>query len=74
MRFGCQAPTMQGLRRKPRWSRSCARKGISRYDLGREKFLEKVWEWKEQYADTIREQWAKMGFSLDYSRERFTLG
>jgi valyl-tRNA synthetase len=47
--------------------------GLTRYDLGREKFLEKVWEWKEHYADTIREQWAKMGFSLDYSRERFTL-
>lgn len=47
--------------------------GLSRYDLGREKFLEKVWEWKEHYAGTIREQWAKMGFSLDYSRERFTL-
>jgi valyl-tRNA synthetase len=47
--------------------------GQSRYDLGREKFLEKVWEWKELYANTIREQWAKMGFSLDYSRERFTL-
>ncbi|MCM3041924.1 valine--tRNA ligase [Paenibacillus motobuensis] len=47
--------------------------GISRYDLGREKFLEKVWEWKEQYANTIHEQWAKMGLSLDYSRERFTL-
>ncbi|NOV04064.1 valine--tRNA ligase [Paenibacillus planticolens] len=47
--------------------------GQSRYDLGREKFLEKVWEWKEHYANTIREQWAKMGFSLDYSRERFTL-
>lgn len=47
--------------------------GLSRYDLGREKFLDKVWEWKELYAGTIREQWAKMGFSLDYSRERFTL-
>ncbi|MGG1599609.1 valine--tRNA ligase [Paenibacillus naphthalenovorans] len=47
--------------------------GVTRYDLGREKFLEKVWEWKEHYAGTIREQWAKMGFSLDYSRERFTL-
>ncbi|GFZ86223.1 valine--tRNA ligase [Paenibacillus marchantiophytorum] len=47
--------------------------GQTRYDLGREKFLEKVWEWKELYANTIREQWAKMGFSLDYSRERFTL-
>ncbi|MFF2480560.1 valine--tRNA ligase [Paenibacillus sp. NPDC058071] len=47
--------------------------GLSRYDLGREAFLEKVWEWKEQYANTIRDQWAKMGLSLDYSRERFTL-
>jgi len=47
--------------------------GLTRYDLGREKFLEKVWEWKEKYANTIREQWAKMGFSLDYSRERFTM-
>lgn len=47
--------------------------GISRYDLGREKFVEQVWEWKEEYASHIREQWAKMGLSLDYSRERFTL-
>ncbi|USB34246.1 valine--tRNA ligase [Paenibacillus sp. YPG26] len=47
--------------------------GQTRYDLGREKFLEKVWEWKDQYAETIHEQWSKMGFSLDYSRERFTL-
>ena len=47
--------------------------GISRYDLGREKFLDKVWEWKNEYAATIREQWAKMGISVDYSRERFTL-
>lgn len=47
--------------------------GISRYDLGREKFLNKAWEWKEEYAKIIREQWAKMGLSLDYTRERFTL-
>jgi len=47
--------------------------GLTRYDLGREKFLEKVWEWKDTYANTIHEQWAKVGFSLDYSRERFTL-
>ncbi len=47
--------------------------GLSRYDLGREKFLQKVWDWKELYANTIREQWAKIGLSLDYSKERFTL-
>ncbi|MBR4456215.1 MAG: valine--tRNA ligase [Solobacterium sp.] len=47
--------------------------GISRYDLGREKFLDRAWEWKEEYAATIRRQWAKLGNSLDYSRERFTM-
>lgn len=47
--------------------------GISRYDLGREKFLEVAWEWKKEYAKTIRSQWAALGLSLDYSRERFTL-
>ena len=47
--------------------------GLSRYDLGREKFLERAWEWKEEYAGYIRAQWAKLGLGLDYSRERFTL-
>jgi len=47
--------------------------GKSRYDLGREKFLEETWKWKEEYAETIRQQWAKLGLGLDYSRERFTL-
>ena len=47
--------------------------GISRYDLGREGFLEKAWSWKEEYASIIRAQWEKLGLSLDYSKERFTL-
>jgi valyl-tRNA synthetase len=47
--------------------------GTNRYELGREKFLEVAWEWKKEYAEFIRSQWAKMGLSLDYSRERFTL-
>ncbi|AVL00272.1 valine--tRNA ligase [Pediococcus inopinatus] len=47
--------------------------GITRYDLGREKFIKQVWEWKDEYADVIHKQWAKMGLSLDYARERFTL-
>lgn len=47
--------------------------GLSRHDLGREKFLEQAWDWKEEYATFIREQWAKLGLGLDYSRERFTL-
>lgn len=47
--------------------------GISRYDLGRDKFVEKVWEWKDEFSKIIRNQWGKMGLSLDYDRERFTL-
>lgn len=47
--------------------------GVSRYDLGREKFLEKAWEWKAEYSDFIRSQWAKLGNSTDYRKERFTL-
>ncbi|WP_057896179.1 valine--tRNA ligase [Liquorilactobacillus oeni] len=50
-----------------------AEKGISRYDLGREKFIKTVWDWKGEYADIIHQQWKKLGLSLDYSRERFTL-
>ncbi len=62
-----------GIATQTRVEQKLREEGLSRYDLGREKFLEKVWEWKEHYAGTIREQWAKMGLSLDYSRERFTL-
>lgn len=47
--------------------------GKTRYDLGREKFLEETWKWKEEYATFIRKQWAKLGLGLDYTKERFTL-
>ena len=48
-------------------------RGINRFDLGREKFLEEAWQWKEEYAEFIREQWAALGISVDYNKERFTL-
>ncbi len=47
--------------------------GISRHDLGREKFLEKVWEWKEFSGNTITRQMRRLGTSPDWSRERFTM-
>jgi len=47
--------------------------GKSKYDLGRKKFVEETWNWKEEYASHIREQWGKLGLGLDYTRERFTL-
>ena len=47
--------------------------GISRYEIGREAFLKVAWEWKDEYARTIHSQWAALGLSLDYTKERFTL-
>jgi len=47
--------------------------GISRHALGREKFLEKVWEWKEYSGNTITKQMRRMGTSPDWKRERFTM-
>lgn len=49
------------------------KQGISRYDLGREAFLKKAWEWKDEYAGHIAKQWEALGLSVDYSKERFTL-
>lgn len=46
---------------------------LTKYDLGRESFIEKVWEWKEEYHSNIRTQLKRMGASVDWSRERFTL-
>ena len=48
-------------------------KGIDKYEYGREKFLEACWDWTREYGDNIRNQWAGLGLSVDYSRERFTL-
>ncbi|EFO66954.1 MAG: valine--tRNA ligase [Lactobacillus iners] len=49
------------------------KQGQDRHQLGREKFIKQVWDWKDEYASIIKSQWGKMGLSLDYSRERFTL-
>ncbi|QHS09751.1 valine--tRNA ligase [Sinimarinibacterium sp. NLF-5-8] len=53
--------------------RKLAAEGVKRVDLGREKFLEKVWEWKEYSGSTITHQMRRMGTSVDWSRERFTM-
>ncbi|MFP4078551.1 MAG: valine--tRNA ligase, partial [Candidatus Izemoplasmataceae bacterium] len=47
--------------------------GIDRFKIGREAFLEEAWAWKKEYADFIRDQWAALGISVDYDKERFTL-
>jgi valyl-tRNA synthetase len=53
--------------------KSLAKEGMKRKDLGREKFLEHVWKWKEQYGGTIIKQLRKLGCSCDWERERFTM-
>ena len=53
--------------------RQLASEGLSREDLGREKFVERVWEWKEQYGGQIINQLRRLGSSCDWSRERFTM-
>jgi len=52
--------------------RELAREGLSRHDLGRERFVDQVWEWKATSGNRITEQMRTMGFSADWSRERFT--
>ena len=47
--------------------------GINPRDISRDEWLEHAWSWKDEYATTIHEQWAKLGLSLDYTKERFTL-
>src|ERR1043166_8531295 len=49
-----------------------AKQGLTRHDLGREKFVERVWEWKAQYGGIILKQVRRIGASCDWSRERFT--
>ncbi len=53
--------------------RQLAQQGVTRHDLGRDRFLEKVWEWKEQSGGTITRQIRRLGSSVDWSRERFTM-
>lgn len=49
------------------------KEGINKYELGREKFLDACWDWTHEYGGNIRKEWAHMGCSLDYTKERFTL-
>jgi len=62
-----------GIATQARVEESLAEEGLSRHDLGREAFLERVWEWKHTYGSTITNQLKMLGSSCDWSRERFTM-
>ena len=71
----CFVPGMDhaGIATQAKVEEKLAQSGLTKYDLGRRKFLEKALEWKEEYAELIHQQWAKLGLALDYNMERFTL-
>nr|WP_211204614.1 valine--tRNA ligase [Ammonifex degensii] len=62
-----------GIATQARVEAELAKEGLSRHDLGREKFLERVWQWKEKYGNTITMQLRRLGASCDWDRERFTM-
>ena len=62
-----------GIATQPVVEKELRAEGVSRHDLGREAFLERVWEWRESYGSQIVEQLKRLGASCDYERERFTL-
>jgi valyl-tRNA synthetase len=62
-----------GIATQARVEESLAQQGLSKHDLGLEKFLDKVWEWKHLYGNTITDQLSLLGSSCDWSRERFTM-
>ncbi|HNX28245.1 MAG TPA: valine--tRNA ligase [Syntrophomonadaceae bacterium] len=62
-----------GIATQARVEEALAQEGLTKHDLGREKFIERVWEWKNLYGSRITEQLSLMGSSCDWSRERFTM-
>lgn len=62
-----------GIATQAKVEEQLAKEGTNRHELGREKFIERVWEWKEQYGGRITQQLRRMGASCDWSRERFTM-
>ena len=71
----CYLPGMDhaGIATQAKVMQKLSNSGVDVTKLTREEFLKKAWEWKDEYAENIHQQWAKMGLALDYTRERFTL-
>lgn len=62
-----------GIATQNKVEQQLAEEGLTRHDLGREKFLERVWHWKDQYGSTIISQFQRMGYAFDWERLRFTM-
>ena len=73
MSSGCRGRTDAGIATQNVVEKQLLEEGLDRHTLGREKFIERVWKWKEQSGGTIISQLKKLGASCDWSRERFTM-
>ncbi len=73
MPTGCRASTMRPSQPKPFWCGSLRSEGVRRDDLGRERFVERAWEWSRTYGGAIDEQFRRLGFGPDWQRSRFTM-
>ena len=73
MHSGSPEQTMQALQQRLKLSRQLKKEGIDKRDLGREGFLKRAWEWKEEYGGRIINQLKKLGSSCDWDRDRFTM-
>ena len=62
-----------GIATQNKVEQQLASEGLTRHDLGREKFVERVWQWREEYGNIIIEQFKRMGYAFDWDRMRFTL-
>lgn len=62
-----------GIATQNKVEQQLAKEGLTRHDLGREKFIERVWQWKEEYGSTIINQFKRMGYAFDWDRLRFTM-
>jgi len=62
-----------GIATQVKVEKKLRKEGVTRFDLGKEKFIEKVWEWKDEYENIILGQFKKIGISADWSRKRFTM-
>jgi valyl-tRNA synthetase len=73
VRSGCRGRIMPGIATQMMVERQLAKEGKKRRDMGREKFVERVWEWKREYGGAILDQMKRLGASVDWGREYFTM-
>lgn len=71
--FFCPGTDHAGIATQAKVEANLAKKGLNKYEMGREAFIKEVYKWKDETSSTIHNQWAKLGIGMDYLHERFTM-